>query len=138
MPTRPKRFEYAVSIDQDGVGRAEDADPLELPDAWTPEHLVLAGLVHCTLKSLRYHAGRAGIAASGGGSAAGTVTRRDDDGRYGLVEAACRLDVRLEPPPAEPELRELLVKAERDCFVGASLRASPEYEWRVNGAVVAR
>ena len=31
------------------------------------------------------------------------------------------------------ELAALLAKAERDCFVGASLKPSPRYRWRVNG-----
>jgi organic hydroperoxide reductase OsmC/OhrA len=133
VPPRAKRFEYAVSVDPGGQAHAEDGGPLELDESWTPEHLVLAGLVRCTLESLRYHAGRAGISVRGGGTVTGVVTRRDDDGRYGLVEADCRLDVELEPLPGDEPLAELLAKAERDCFVGASLRAAPRYEWRVNG-----
>lgn len=136
VPTRAKRFEYAVSICPDGLGRAEDGVPAELPASWTPEHLVLAGLVGCTLKSLRHHAARAGIVVAGGGWASGVVTQREDDGRYGIVEALCALDVQLEPPPDSAGLLELLGKAERDCFVGASLRALPTYEWRVNGNAV--
>jgi len=31
---------------------------------------------------------------------------------------------------------ELLARAQRDCFVGASLTARPRYEWRVNGELV--
>ena len=34
----------------------------------------------------------------------------------------------------EETLRELLSKAERDCFIGASLAVKPTYRWRVNGA----
>ena len=137
MPTRAECFEYAVSVDSDGSARAEDSARLEVPDSWTPEHLLLAGLVRCTLKSLRFH-GRAGISVSGGGEASGVVTRRDDDGRYGLVEALCGLDVELDPLPDEQALRELPAKAQRDCFVGASLRVSTQYEWRVNRRVVGR
>ena len=33
-------------------------------------------------------------------------------------------------------LAELLAKAERDCFVGASLTAKPSYRWTVNGAAL--
>jgi len=76
MATRAKSFEYADSIDEDGAGQAEGEAELKFPDAWTPEHLMLAGLVRCTLKSLSYHAGRAGITIFGGGSASGVVTRR--------------------------------------------------------------
>ena len=45
------------------------------------------------------------------------------------------LDVTLEPTPGN--VRELLSKAERDCFVGASLTARPRYRWTVNGEDVA-
>ena len=45
------------------------------------------------------------------------------------------LDVTLDPPPGN--VRELLSKAERDCFVGASLTARPRYRWTVNGEEVA-
>ena len=135
MGTRAKRFQYAVSIDADGGPCAEGGAPLAVPEEWTPEHLVLAALVRCTLKSLAYHAGRAGSTSRGSGAAGGVVTRRDEDGRYALVEARCRLDVDLDPLPASDALVGLLAKAERDCFVGASLRAAPQYEWRVNGTV---
>ena len=133
MGTRAKRFEYAVSVDPDGRAVAEGGAPLVVPEEWTPEHLVLAALVRCTLKSLAYHARRAGISVSAGGTATGAVTRREADGRYALVEAECSLDVTLDPLPGHADVAELLAKAARDCFVGASLRAEPRYEWRVNG-----
>ena len=41
-----------------------------------------------------------------------------------------RIEAELEPPPES--LEELLAKAERDCFIGASLTAKPSYEWVVN------
>jgi organic hydroperoxide reductase OsmC/OhrA len=94
--------------------------------------------MRCTLKSLGFHADRAGIAVRGGASAAGVVTRREEDGRFAFVEVECSLDVELEPPLDESALPELLDLAERDCFVGASLTTKPRYEWRVNGEVVAR
>ena len=136
MATRPraKDFRYAIGLDASGRLTVEGADPLELAEAWTPEHLVLAGLTRCTLQSLRYHAQRAGIdlrAASA--SASGRVTKRESDERYAFVELHCRIEVELEPPPDEQARRELLAKAERDCFVGASLTARPQYAWIVNG-----
>ena len=33
--------------------------------------------------------------------------------------------------PGEDELAELLAKAERDCFIGASLTSKPRYSWSV-------
>ena len=135
MPVRAKRFEYAIEIAGDGRLTADGAAPLELDERWSADHLLLAALAHCVLTSLRYHGRRAGIdVAAAQAAAGGVVTRRESDGRYGFVEVECRLEVRLEPELED--LPELIAKAERDCFVGASLTVDPRYEWRVNGAVV--
>jgi organic hydroperoxide reductase OsmC/OhrA len=96
---------------------------------------VLAGLVRCSLTSLRYHADRVGADTIATGSASGRITKREDD-RYAFVEIEVRLDLELEPVPPGEELGALLAKAERDCFVGASLTAKPSYRWTVNGAEV--
>jgi uncharacterized OsmC-like protein len=100
------------------------------------EHLVLAGLARCSLTSLEFHAKRRNIAVRGTAAADGLVTKRDEDGRYAFVEIHCRLEVELEPPPDSEGVEELLGLAERDCFIGASLTATPHYEWRVNGEPV--
>jgi organic hydroperoxide reductase OsmC/OhrA len=133
---RAKRFEYSASVERDGRLLGRDGERLELPEGWTAEHLVLAGLGRCTLTSLDYHAERAGVAARGSAGLWGVVTKREEDGRYAFVEIECGLDVELEPAPEGDALRELLRLAERDCFIGASLTATPQYEWRVNGQVV--
>ena len=136
MGTSAKTFSYAVALDADGDARSDDGGVvLEEDEAWSPEHLVLAGLARCTLTSLRYHARRVGVVAGGSAAARGTVTQRDTDGRYAFVRVHVDLDVKLEPAP--PNLRELLAKAERDCFVGASLTARPRYRWTVNGEEIA-
>ena len=132
MATRAKSFSYAVSVARDGTASSEQGGSTIPPDdAWTPEHLVLAGLARCTLTSLRYHADRDGIEVTGGADAKGEVTARDTDGRYAFVRIKVTLDVTLEPTPSH--VRELVAKAERDCFVGASLTAKPRYRWTVNG-----
>jgi hypothetical protein len=46
------------------------------------------------------------------------------------------LEVELDPALARGEVEELLAKAERDCFVGASLTVPPRYRWTVNGEFV--
>jgi organic hydroperoxide reductase OsmC/OhrA len=135
VPTRPKRLEYALDVDGSGRLTAEGA-PLEPPAGWSAEHLVLAGLVRCSLTSLRYHARRAGIEVEGSGSVRGVVTKRDTDERYAFVELDVDLDVRLQPAPGDEDLRLLLAKAERDCFVGASLTTPPRYAWHVEGRAV--
>jgi uncharacterized OsmC-like protein len=137
MPLRAKEFEYAVSIERDGRIGAEGLSPLAAPEGWSPEHLVLAGLVRCSLTSLRYHADRIGADAVATGSAAGRITRRESDERYAFVEIHVRLDLELDAVPPGDELAALLAKAERDCFVGASLAVSPTYRWTVNGDEVA-
>jgi organic hydroperoxide reductase OsmC/OhrA len=123
-----RRFEYAVS---ERLG-----DPPHAQEDWSPEHLVLAGLARCTLKSLAFHAERAGVSVTGSAAVDGAVTKREQNGRYALTEVECGLDVRLEPGVDGEKLEELLDLAERDCFVGASLSVKPRYEWRVNGEVV--
>jgi organic hydroperoxide reductase OsmC/OhrA len=135
---RLKRFEYRAAVDRGGRILADGGAPLEPGAEWTPEHLVLAGLMRCTLQSLRFHAERAGASVAGSASAEGVVTRREEDGLYAFVEIECGLDVELDPAPEGDGLAELLDRAERGCFVGSSLTAKPRYEWRVNGKVVAR
>jgi uncharacterized OsmC-like protein len=133
MTAKAKEFHYAIGLDRTGRITADGHSLLDLDAAWTPEHLVLAGLVRCTLQSLRFHATPLGIDFVTDASASAMVTRRPDDGRYAFVEIDVVLDLELDPAPPGEELTALLAKAERDCFVGASLKPSPKYNWRVNG-----
>jgi uncharacterized OsmC-like protein len=132
VPTRPKRLPFDVELDASGRQTAAGT-PLDPPPGWSAEHLLLAGLVRCSVTSLRYHARRAGIEAEASGRVRGVVTKRDTDARYAFVELEVELDVELDPQPADDALRELLAKAERDCFVGASLTTAPRYTWRFGG-----
>lgn len=132
---RAKVLDYSVDLDRRYRVSADGGDPQQLPRDFAPEHLVLAGLVRCTLTSLAYHAQRAGIeVASSSATATGRVTKRSTDGRYAFVELECRLDVELAPAPDVETRRAVLGKAERDCFVGASFVAPVQYTWRVNGS----
>jgi len=133
---RARVFEYAVSLDATWSATSDrGGDPLpHNGEAWTPEHLLLAGLARCSLTALRYHAGRAGLELTVTADAHGTVTRREEDGRFAFVEIAVEGHLTIEQPPDPEALRELVAKAERDCFVGASLTVAPAYTWVVNGA----
>jgi uncharacterized OsmC-like protein len=131
--TAAKEFRYVVALDRAGRVTADGHAPLDLDPSWTPEHLVLAGLVRCTLQSLRFHSEREAIDFVASASVSGKVTRRPEDGRYAFVDIDVELDLELEPVPPGDELAALLAKAERDCFIGASLKPSPRYRWRVNG-----
>jgi uncharacterized OsmC-like protein len=129
---RAKEFRYAVDLLEGGTLRTEDGTPLATDPAWTPEHLMLAALVRCSLQSLRYHARRTQIeVADAHGSARCRITKRESDERYGLVEVAVELGVRLVPLPGEDAVADLTAKAERDCFIGASMTVAPAYEWTV-------
>jgi organic hydroperoxide reductase OsmC/OhrA len=134
MALKAREFRYAIGLDRAGRVTAEGRSPLELDPAWTPEHLLLASLVRCTLQSLRFHAGLEGVDFVASASASGMVTKRPEDGRYAFVEIDVELVLELEPAPPGDELDARIQKAERDCFVGASLTLPPRYYWRVNSA----
>jgi organic hydroperoxide reductase OsmC/OhrA len=137
VAVKAKELRHAVELATDGTLRSEDGSALAAPESWAPEQLLLAALLGCSLKALRYHAARAGIEVLvGSGAASSLVTKREPDGRYAVVSVEVSLDVGLDPRPADDELAELLRKAERDCFIGASLRAEPAYSWMVGGAPV--
>ncbi len=133
-----KRFEYAAAVDRAGRVSAEGGPPVALGEEWSPEALVLAGLARCILTSLTYHARRENRDLVATAAASGVVRKRDFDGRYAFAEIHADLDVELDPAPAGEELQALLQKAERDCFVSASLSIATKYHWRVNGQDVQR
>ena len=133
---KAKEFRYAIALDPAGRVTADGKAPLDLDPAWTPEHLVLAGLVRCTAQSLRFHAERAEVDFVMSAAASARVTRPAPGERYAFVELEVELDLELEPVPNGEALHELLALAERDCFVGASLTPAPRYRWRVNGTDV--
>lgn len=129
-----KRFEFAASLERDGGILAEGGTPLEQPDPWLPEHLVLVAVAQCLLASLRFYA--PGATVSGRADCAGTVARRDEDGLYAFVEVEILLDVEIDPAPTVEQLPKLLDLASRGCFVGNSLTTKPRSVWRVNGQPV--
>src|SRR6185437_5148170 len=134
MPVRAKELRYAVDLSASGELSDENGVVLDAPPEWSPEHLLLAALVGCSLKSLRFHANRINVdVRSASGSARTLVTKRETDKRYALVETEVELAVEIEPELEGEALAELLALAERDCFVGSSLTAKPDYRWTVNG-----
>ena len=137
MSVRPRVLEFDVSVDRAGDARSGlGGDALPRRVEWWAEHLVLAGLVRCTLASMDYTARRAGINSVGVGRAHGVVTKRTEDGVYAFVDIETTLDVELAPAPQGEELRDLVVRAEHGCFVSNSLTAKPRHRWIVNGQEV--
>jgi uncharacterized OsmC-like protein len=135
MAVKAKELRYAVDLTATGELREEHGVALASPPEWSPEHLLLAALVRCSLKSLRYHAERDGVeVCSASGSSRTCVTKRETDDRYALVETELELVVQLEPEP--DAVADLVELAERDCFVGSSLAAEPRYRWVVNGRAI--
>ncbi len=134
MAGRARELRYAVDLTADGELRDESGVVLDVPTEWSPEHLLLAALVRCSLKSLGFHAGRKGVdVRSASGSSRTLVAQREADDRYALVETEAELAVEIVPEPEPDALSALLALAERDCFVGSSLTAKPSYRWVVNG-----
>jgi len=122
-----------VDLSRSGELSDENGVVIDVPPEWSPEHLLLAALVGCSLKSLRHHAKRSNLdVRSASGSARTLVTKRETDERYAMVETEVELAVEVEPEPEPEALAELLALAERDCFVGSSLTAKPSYRWAVN------
>jgi organic hydroperoxide reductase OsmC/OhrA len=133
VSVKPKRKTYAIALAPDGALTAEDRARLELEEEWTPEHLVLAALALCSVKSLAYHARRASLGLAASAAASGVVAPREGDGTWAFVEIECEIDTQLDPTPPVDDVRELTRKAERGCFVASSLTAKPLYRWTVNG-----
>ena len=100
------------------------------PEGWSADHLLLAALVRCSIDSLVYHARRVGHTVVASGEAQGTVTKTESDGRYRFVEIDVMVAAQLTPRASGVD--DLVAKAERDCFVGASLTVRPEYAWHVS------
>jgi uncharacterized OsmC-like protein len=138
VPTRPRVLQFDITVDRSGDAHSAlggSAVPREAE--WWAEHLVLAGLVRCTLASLDYSARRAGVDVVSSGSAHGVVTKRADDGLHAFVEIETTLDVQVTPPLDDDGLRCLLARAEHGCFVSNSLTARPRHRWIVNGKQIA-
>ncbi len=134
MPTRARVLEFEVTVDRAGDAySALGGQPLPRRAEWWAEHLVLAGLVRCTLASMDYAARRGGFNSLGVGRAHGTVTKREEDGLYAFVDIVTTLEVELAPAPDLEALAELVRKAEHGCFVSNSLTARPRHRWIVNG-----
>jgi organic hydroperoxide reductase OsmC/OhrA len=133
MAVQVKEFTYDVRLEDGGVMLADGEGAIDAPPVWKPDHFLVAALLTCALESVRYHAERAGLEASGRGAGRALVTKREADDRYAVVEIAASYEIALEPDPGDDRTAELLFKAERDCFVGASLITEPEYRWNVNG-----
>ena len=130
MPVSGKTLEYAVEVDHGGRMTVPGGGQFVPPEGWSADHLLLAALVRCSLDSFAYHARRAGHEVTAAGEAQGVITKHGDDGRYRFVEIDVRIDAQL--TPRTNEVDDLIAKAERDCFVGASLSLKPEYTWRVS------
>jgi organic hydroperoxide reductase OsmC/OhrA len=125
-----KVLEYAVEVDNGGRMTIPGGGQFVPPEGWSADHLLLAALVRCSIDAFAYHARRAGHEVSASGEAQGQVTKSGEDGRYRFVEIDVRIDAQL--TPRTTELDDLIAKAERDCFIGASLALKPEYEWHVS------
>jgi organic hydroperoxide reductase OsmC/OhrA len=132
VSVRAKHFDYWISLDEGGALSA-DGDPVTIEGEVGAEHLLLAALARCSISSLEHFARQKEVEVRASAYASGTVTRREENDRYGFVNIECKLDVQLDGELADDQLRALLESAEWGCFIGASLKPAPRYSWRVNG-----
>ena len=130
MTVGAKVFEYAVDLDRAGRLTIPGGGQFVPPEGWSADHLLLAALVRCSIDSFAYHARRAGHEVDASGEAQGYITKHEDEGRYRFIEIDVRIDAQLKPRTNEVD--DLIMKAERDCFVGATLTLKPRYEWHVS------
>jgi organic hydroperoxide reductase OsmC/OhrA len=130
VATGAKVLEYAIELDNAGRMTIPGGGQFVPPEGWSADHLLLAALVRCSIDAFSYHARRAGHEVAASGEAQGTVTKSGADERYRFVEIDVRINAQL--TPRTNEVDDLVAKAERDCFVGASLALKPEYEWHVS------
>jgi organic hydroperoxide reductase OsmC/OhrA len=128
--TTAKVLEYAVELDNAGRMTIPGGGQFVPPEGWSADHLLLAALVRCSIDSLTHHARRGGHEVTASGEAQGTITKSGEDGRYRFVEIKVRINAQL--TPRSDAVDDLVAKAERDCFIGASLTLKPEYEWHVS------
>ena len=130
MATTAKVLEYAVDVDNAGRMTIPGGGQFVPPEGWSADHLLLAALVRCSIDAFSYHAHRGGHEVAASGEAQGTVTKSGEDGRYRFVGIGVRINAQLTPRSSDVD--DLVAKAERDCFIGASLTVKPEYEWHVS------
>jgi organic hydroperoxide reductase OsmC/OhrA len=130
VPSRPKIFEYAAEVDRAGRMTVPGGAQIDPPEGWSADHLLLAALVRCSIESLAFHARRAGSEVSAEGQVRGTITKETLEDRYAFVSIDVRIDAQLTPRATDPD--DLAAKAERDCFVGASLNVKPTYDWHLS------
>jgi organic hydroperoxide reductase OsmC/OhrA len=130
VPSTAKVLEYAVDLDSGGRMTIPGGGQFVPPEGWSADHLLLAALVRCSIDSFAYHARRAGHDVAASGEARGKITKSGDDGRYRFIEIDVSINAQL--TPRMNAVGDLIAKAERDCFVGASLTLKPEYVWHVS------
>ena len=120
-----------------GELRDEHGVALDSAAEWSPEHLLLAALVRCSLKSLRFHAERKGVdVRSASGSSRTLVTKRETDDRYALVETEVELAVELGPSRSRTRSPSC---SRWPSATASSARPSPpsrRYRWVVNGRTI--
>jgi organic hydroperoxide reductase OsmC/OhrA len=130
VPARAKVFQYAAEIDRGGRMTIPGGAQIDPPAGWSADHLLLAALIRCSIDSFVYHARRLGHEVDAQGQARGTVSKARPDDRYAFVSLDVQIEAQLTPRATDPG--ELIASAERDCFVGASLKLKPTYDWQLS------
>jgi organic hydroperoxide reductase OsmC/OhrA len=100
---------------------------------WSPEHLFLASVQSCTMLSFLAHCAHRAIGVRAYRSSAhGEVSRGEDGGRYAFQRVMMSVMARVEDGRVD-DARALTDRAERDCFISASITAEVDTDWRIIG-----
>jgi organic hydroperoxide reductase OsmC/OhrA len=140
-----KVFTYTTDLewigDRRSVVRSGDrpqivvAPPVDFPSGhdgeWSPEHLFLGALQSCTMLSFVAHCAHRGLEiVSFESHAEGTLQRREEDRRYAFTAVDLTVQVKMAGGHAAAA-REVIDRAERDCFISASTTADVRTDWRI-------
>jgi len=146
MTLQTRVFRYETELEWQGARRAEVRAPgrpalhVTPPEGfpgsdighWNPENLFMAALQSCTMLSFLAHCAHNGVEViSYHSTAAGELTRRDDNLRYAFREIGMIVSVTV-AGGHHGLAQSLTAKAERDCFISASTNAEIEVAWRIN------
>lgn len=117
-------------LDTEGLPRIEFAAPPEFsgePGKWTPEHLLVAATASCLMTTFLAVADISKLRVNSYRSRAFGKLEKVPEGGYRFTEINLAPTIDVAPEDVEKALR-ILAKAEKNCFVSKSLRASVRVE----------
>ena len=135
MGVSAKRVRVRVLSTDGGVLIAEGEGAIDPPEVWKADHLLSrrSRAAQCRACATTQNAPASTCSERGDGRASSRSARTTDATPSSRSSRPTRSSSSRTRATSQRLNR---LKAERDCFVGASLTVEPEYRWRVNGRAV--